>query len=62
MPLLAPLLEIEKSIHGLLGKFTGIEVEVEVNHRDRGIEVGLQFLDKGFVCLRIIEGHSFFVQ
>lgn len=41
LPLLIFLIELDKSIYGLLGEFAGIEVEVEFNERDLRVEVNL---------------------
>jgi hypothetical protein len=40
-PFLIFLVELDKSIHSLLGEFAGIEVEVEFNERDLRVEVTL---------------------
>jgi hypothetical protein len=40
-PLLIFLIELDKSIHGLLGEFAAIKVEVEFNERDFRVEVNL---------------------
>ena len=41
LPFLIFLVELDKSIHGLLGEFSGIKVEVEFNERDLRVEMTL---------------------